>query len=168
MVRNWALDIHDLAPYTPIFTWPLVTRFLDEYFLSNVAFFLLFLQFIHENGLEYHPDESRRVILQILPEICYGLFSSCWHGNDLLISRNQFFNYYETYIFSNKTMRKLALRPCWKLNKIIQIFFAEIENASEAPWSGHHCIDGVFSLSTTEKIVIRVDSAKTELVIGRK
>lgn len=38
--------------------------------------FGLFSQFVYENGFEYHPDERRRVVLQILSQVCYRLFSS--------------------------------------------------------------------------------------------
>lgn len=38
--------------------------------------FGLFLQSVHENGFKYHPDERRRVVLQILSQVCYRLFSS--------------------------------------------------------------------------------------------
>ena len=43
----------------------------------NICFGLFFfLQFVHENGFKYHPDERRRVVLQILSQVCYRLFSS--------------------------------------------------------------------------------------------
>lgn len=77
----------------------MVTRYFCVFSSVHSPWFLLkgviflFLQFVHANGLEHHPDERRRVILQILPKICYRLFSSGWHGNGILISTNKLDSY---------------------------------------------------------------------------